>query len=93
MNLSLTDTIKLAVNSVSEGIMEKHAAVAMIEDAAHNHCIDCQEGYILLNSIEDYPLDTLSLEDAQKLFKDKNMVFHCEDGHVLGMYRQIPQNH
>lgn len=36
----------------------------------------------------EYPLDTMTLEEAQRLHTEKGMILLCEDGHVVGMFRE-----
>ena len=36
----------------------------------------------------EYPLDTTTLEEAQKLHTEKGMILLCEDGHVIDMFRE-----
>lgn len=108
MHVTLRDTLKVTVNSISEGLIDKSAAIEMLENAVQKNCIDCREKAIndltvclmtLENAIveeskvsiidlnSEYPLDSMLLKDAVILNEHKKMILHCEDGHVLGMYR------
>lgn len=107
MELVLNDAVKFVVNSLSEGIIDKKAAIEIIGDAVHSQCIDCREKAVndlsvCLLTIEmavegesqnidienEYPLDSMKVVDAMKLYNQKGMILYCEDGHVLGMYRE-----
>lgn len=106
MKLTFVDTVKLAVNSLVEGLLEKQAAIDMIVDAAHNCSIDCREKVRedlrntftslkrtideeVTNMMNDgYPLDKITVEEAERLHDDKGMILLCEDGHVMEIYRE-----
>lgn len=40
--LTFNETVKLAINSLVEGIVDKNTAIDMIEIAAHNRCVGCK---------------------------------------------------
>ena len=44
MNLTFSETINVAVNSLGEGLIDRQAAVKMIEDAASNNTGKPHEG-------------------------------------------------
>lgn len=88
MDLTFEQSIKVAINSLTEGIIDKGTAMAVIEDAAHNCCIDCMEAALQVSMKRDYPLDSVTCEEVTKLYQEKNMILQCEDGHVMGMYRE-----
>lgn len=108
MPLVLRDAIKVALNSLTEGVIDKALATQIIEEAMNNNCSDCKEKVendliaclmtlekaideemqILINMNDKYPLDCLHPDEAIRLFEEKNMILHCEDGHILGMYRE-----
>lgn len=108
MQVKFNEALRIAVNSLSEGIIDKHSAIEMVENAANGRCDECGDKTAtdlsvclmtleravddeidkIINMDEEYPLDSMMVEDAVRLHDKKGMVLHCEDGHILGIYKE-----
>jgi len=102
--LTFTDTALMVINSVEEGVMDKATAVARIEEAAEKKCAeyaakvmkDLQVSLMALErAVEEFegvsnpfPLDTMTVEQAQDIYKNKGMLLLCNDGHVINVFRE-----
>jgi len=87
MKLGMKDTVRLVVNSLADGIMDKKDACAMLEDAIATYCKECSESRIMIDSGE-YPFDSMTVADAERLYSEKGFITLCEDGHVVGIYKE-----
>lgn len=102
-NLSFDETVRVAVNSVAEGLMDRPSAIKMIEDAAAEIVGDLEsslqaavatlekavEEYLRVNV--EYPLDEITLEDASNLYQKKDVLLYCRDGHAVAMFKEISE--
>ena len=87
MKLGMKDTVRLVVNSVSDGIMDKKDACATLEEAIESYIMECSQSR--LDSWDSgYPFDSMTVEAAERLYLDKGFVTLCEDGHVVGIYKE-----
>ena len=101
--LSFNDTVRIVLNSFEEGLIDKLGAIQMIEDAAHNQCVDCEDLHNCLSTIQrameetvegimegtfSHPLDFISINEALQMNEDKDIIFPCEDGHVIGVFQE-----
>jgi hypothetical protein len=101
--LTFNETVKLAINGLVDGVTDKTTAVQMIEDAAHNMCVEVtsklrKDLEVTLMTLERavvdeintfiYPLDTMTIDDAVRIHNEKGVVLECEDGHVKGIYHE-----
>lgn len=82
----ILDSIKLALNSVIEGLITKKGAIETIENAMSLTCCKCSDENMVLNKQQEYPLDSISCGDAAILYFEKGLIFNCESGHVTGVF-------
>ncbi|MDP4092575.1 MAG: hypothetical protein Q8920_04370 [Bacillota bacterium] len=81
-----------AINALSSAI--KNRCLGCIKDYCMNGITDALELYSDTSEIgsesntdSEYPLDSITYSNATILFAKKGMVFQCENGHVLGIYK------
>ncbi len=103
--LTFEETVRMAINSVGEGLMNRQEAIRMIEDAA-GQIVGSLESSLLAavmtleRAVEEYreayirhPLDDMTLVDAQSVYETKGMLLYCRDGHAVTMFREAPVEH
>lgn len=87
MKLGMKDTVRLVINSLTDGVMDKKDACTALEEAIEDYIQDCSKARLAVMD-EGYPFDAMALEDAERLYLDKGFVTLCEDGHVIGVYKE-----
>jgi hypothetical protein len=98
--LSFDETVCVAVNSVGLGLMDREAAIQMITEAGSEKVNDLEKGLqaaviSLEQLVEKYrkndlrhPLDEMTIEYAEILYKTKGMLLYCRNGHAVSMFRE-----
>lgn len=104
MKLNYIDTIKCAINGFEANIFDKAAAIKMIEDAGRCKCSDCSNeivkksfsviDFVIDDDVPyeimpvDHPLDSMTVYEAKKIYKEKSVLLVCDGGHVVGIHKE-----
>ncbi len=98
--LTFNDTVCVAVNSLGLGLMDREAAISMISEAGREKVADLENGLqaavnSLEHSVEEFkrnnighPLDEVTVEYAEFLYRNRGMLIYCRDGHAVSMFRE-----
>lgn len=102
--LSFEETVRMAVNSISEGLITRCEAIGTILTASSELTEDLERSLqsavmTLDRAVEDFysaevaacPLDAITIEEADNIYKQKDMLLFCRNGHALTMFKEIPE--
>jgi hypothetical protein len=101
--LTFDETVRVAVNSVSEGLIDRVTAINMINKAADElvNYLECSLAAALMTleravddykkSNELYPLDEMTTDEAIDLYIADEMLLHCRDGHAVAMFKEMSE--